>query len=158
MRVGELSQRSGFQFEIIKLNLLANAALIAFAIGQGDRWRCSLIACPAISFTLFLLWFHHAMVIRINHGIEQVSPGPEPQGTRTDRLLRIASFTISMLMNFVVIPLVAMCVYSIKTKDWLMVSGWICLALIVASFGYWIWFQYFRQDEKTAEPLPGGDA
>jgi len=52
---GELNQRSGFQFEIIKLNLVANAALMSFAIAN-DSWRCVLIACPFISFILFSLW------------------------------------------------------------------------------------------------------
>ena len=142
MRKGELNQRSGFQFEIIKLNLFANAALIAFGVGHGGDWKCALIACPFISFTLFLLWFHHAMVIRINRGIECVQPEARPQGSRTDHLLRVTSFAASMSMNFVVIPAVAMFIDSIQNKDWIRCPGWICLGLMILSFCYWMWLQY----------------
>jgi hypothetical protein len=64
LRPDEANQRSAFQFDLFKLNLIANAVLIAFALNKPNEWSRALLACPFISFILFSLWFHHALAIR----------------------------------------------------------------------------------------------
>jgi hypothetical protein len=144
MRQDELNQRSGFQFEIIKLNLVANGAIIAFALNKPEDWAQALVACPFISFILFSLWFHHALAIRL-------ASSEAPDSSRVAKesfpqILRRWSFVVSMFGNFFFIPLSAIILHRIEGYyNWLVYIGIFLLVLIIILFGIWFYFQYHKE-------------
>lgn len=140
MREGEANQRSGFQFELFKLNLILNGALIAFALNKPDDWSRALLACPFISFILFSLWFHHALAIRLDPVETPQAPGV--RRTEPSQRIRRWSFLIAMLSNFVVVPLAAVLIYQLKEYSWLSFVAVGLLVLTVVMFGFWYNVEY----------------
>ena len=136
-------QRSGFQFELIKLNLIINGGIVAFSIDSAGAWRHALLACPVVSLTLFSLWFHHALVIMIDEG---VSPNSPSAGSPTLlQLLRMGSFAISMVANFVVLPIAAIFVYSFNSMSFINYVAWGMSALTLIMFFGWFYVQYLNR-------------
>lgn len=143
MRDGEANQRSGFQFELFKLNLVVNAALIAFAL-NNEAWSRALLACPFISFILFSLWFHHALAIRFDP--EEIAEVRHARGSHVAQIIRRWSFAAAVVTNFVGVPLGAILIYQIKGYSWLAIFAGTLLAVTVVMFGFWFYLQYYWGD------------
>ena len=62
----EIAQRSSFQHAYFLLNIAASGTVMSFTLTKqlGDTLsRQALLVVPLISFSLFMLWFHQALVI-----------------------------------------------------------------------------------------------
>lgn len=147
MREAELSQRSGFQFEIIKLNLIANGTLVSVALSNVGVGTGVTVACPFISFVLFLLWFHHALAIRTHsdpslHTARYVDrPGLHA--------LRKLSFSISMFGNFVLIPFGAALLFHLEKQSWLIFVTVPLLLIVAALYFVWFYYQYYESTNPS---------
>lgn len=158
MKNDESNQRAGFQFELIKLNLLTNGAIIAFALNKPNDWYDALLACPLISFLFFSLWFHHALAIRL--APDNISHITRLQKHTLAQRLRRWTFAISILGNFVLVPTVAMLLYFFKKFSWLIWFGCVLLVIILVLFGFWFKLQYFQEGipEESANNANTADA
>ncbi len=143
MREDEANQRSGFQFELFKLNLIANGVLISFALNNAHDWSRVLLACPFISFILFALWFHHALAIRLDP--VEIPEVPSARGTSFAQKTRRWSFFVAIVSNFVCVPLIAIMIYQIKSYSWLSVVAVGFLVLIIIMFSFWFYLEYYKK-------------
>ena len=124
-----LRQRSSFQFEVFKLNLLILGSLTAFAIKLSSEWLNVLLLCPTVSFCLFCFWIHQGLVIRLK-GINNKwclsrscfwppwlwQKCPEVLWFRKSiiiiaEIFRKSTITIAILCNFVIFPRAVMEIY-----------------------------------------------
>ena len=136
-------QRSEFQFEIIKLNLILNGGIVAFSINNEDAWRHALLACPIVSLILFSLWFHHALVILIDQGVSENSPSDYESPSFLQKA-RMWSFAVSMVANFVALPAAAVFVYSFKSVSVISYVSVATTILTALLFFTWFYLQYIR--------------
>jgi hypothetical protein len=134
-----LKQRSNFQFSLIRLNLVACGAIVAFALEPTTKYEHALLLAPIISFALFSLWVHHAIVIHHNRP-EILKPA---EGFW--QILRIATFSFSILINFVLLPTGSILLYSSSEYSWIETVDYVLLALIVVFYVSWVYLCYFRK-------------
>jgi len=150
LRADEANQRSQFQFDIFRLNLIANAGLIAFALRDENEWSQALLACPLISLVLFALWFHHGIAIKMDTAELNVDDcelrAPKP----ILGALRQVSVSIAVLGNFVVVPLVALSIFRLSQSSWIMPFA--VSTLVITSILYIFWFgaNYFTKERDAS--------
>ena len=138
-------QRAEFQFSLIKSNLGASGALMAFALNPASDYHQALLVVPVVSFTLFCLWMHHALVIRLGTK-DAYTPSPHPFW----EFLRRLTFSLSILVNFALIPTGALLLYNENDLQLLRVTDIILLAIVFVLYGLWFYLQYWKQDLQKA--------
>ena len=137
------SQRGEFQHSIIKLNLLANGALIAFALEPSMKYKHALLVCPLISFTLFSLWIHHAIVI-----ITEIDAGYIPAPSRFCETMKRLTFSASILANFALIPAGAVLFYRSEVAAGytaLQIVDLVLMGLVFALYFCWFYLFYIKE-------------
>jgi hypothetical protein len=134
-------QRSEFQFSLYKLNISAIGGAIAIAISE-PKWDSILLACPLISATLFLLWFHYG--ISIADGSRDRTEAQETPSRAIKRTRRY-SFAAALLTNFIVAPLAAVSLYFMPCVPvTLLILGGALLAVCACLFVVWYRVEYKR--------------
>ena len=144
LREGEANQRSQFQFEIFRLNLIANAGLIAFALNSSEEWTQALLACPLISLVLFSMWFHHGIVIKIE--TEELNQEQDQRASRPVlSFLRQLSVSVAVLGNFVLVPMVALSIFQVSKSSWVIPLAIGTLAMTGVLYLLWFVANYFTK-------------
>ncbi|MEZ6128825.1 MAG: hypothetical protein R3C59_09095 [Planctomycetaceae bacterium] len=146
----EKEQRSNFQFDLYKLHVVALAAMIVFAHEgpegeQKVQWLPTLLVCPFASFMFFCLWAHHAIVI--------VSMGVQPIERDVLGKLRLITFAVGTLGNFVIFPAIPLALYYEHKADHLILwwIGWALIALNFTLFVFWFYWQYIDPIRKSPQ-------
>lgn len=160
----EIAQRSGFQHAYFLTNIATCGAVMSLSLTKqiGDPFsRQALLVVPLISFSLFMLWFHQALVIS-HRGIyikEKLLPGQwqahqfnwfTPSGV----VLMRWAFAFGQLGGFVGIPFAAIIVFMSKYQ----LSGWtdyslLLISIIAMAFNlmtFLIWFLDFYFNKEIA--------
>ena len=135
-------QRSEFQFSLIKYNLGASGALMAFALSPDGDYQHALLVVPVISFTLFCLWMHHALVIRLSEDGRD-----EPSRHVFFESLRRHTFSVSILMNFALIPTGALLLYEGEKLRYLYAVDIVLVILVFILYGMWFYLQYSKKNQ-----------
>ena len=137
--MSETEQRSSYQWQMYRLNLISGGAIIAFALKSPREFEHALLVVPLFSFVLFLYWVHHAFVIRLQ--------ATEYQPPPLDRweFLRRGSILLTILGNFVGLPLLSMFLYTKSDYRWLVWLDLVCIALAISLFVIWMYLQYSQR-------------
>ena len=149
-------QRSAFQFETIKLNILAHGAVGAFALADDSKWSSALLLLPFLSFSLFSLWLHHAFVILSASGGDGLSEGINKGWILAFK--RGGSLSVAILSSFVGLPALSIVLFS-SLQDprsfiaWL-VAGAILLLVSFSLYCIWLRRQYvgIKKSNKQQHP------
>lgn len=136
----ESTQRFEFQFQLFNLNLIANGSLIAFALNTTGNLQHALLVSPLVSFTLFMFWVHHAIVNRIRSG-----PINEPPVPKIWQYMRRFTYSVAILANFAVVPIIAASLYTGDQYGVLKVIDTILIVVIVIQYVFWFYFQYLAE-------------
>ena len=142
MVIEEHIQRSKFQWDIYRLNLIAGGAIITFALKLPREFEYSLLILPVLSLLLFLYWVHHGLVIRVQN------PDYMPRKLDIPEFLRRFTFGLTILGNFAAFPLLGTALYTKKEYIWLLFVDFACLIIISVLFFYWMYVQYSRSYAK----------
>ncbi len=114
----EIAQRSKFQHNVYLANLAVAGALITLAF--DSHWHQAFLVVPILSFGLFINYLSEALSIgRIGRYLEDHfdSPWqkhPERRFSWLKSSMRLLTFSLSNLVNFVGIPLIALLLYHSK--------------------------------------------
>ena len=136
----EIEQRSSFQFSIINWNLIFTGGIGAFSL--REQFNYALLLIPVFSFVLFCLWIHHAIAIRSS-------------SLRTKRvkgfwqILRRLTFSIAIIANFILIPILALYMYQDDAYCVVKIIGIVLTSLSFILYWFWFYYEYYKMDKKA---------
>ena len=133
-------QRAEFQFSLFKYNLAACGTLVGFALSPDHQYQHAFLIVPVVSFTLFSLWVHHALVIRLSK-TDTYLPSPHTSW----EWLRRLTFSVSILMNFALIPAGALLLYEGDELRSLQVVDIGLIVMIFIMYVSWFYLQYIKK-------------
>jgi hypothetical protein len=134
--VQETGQRSATQFSLFSTNLMANGAIVAFGLKPPGEFSHALLLAPIVSFVLFSLWVHNAIVIR--------SIRASTAATHRSRwwVVRTLTFSIAMLSNFVLFPMGAMLLHDGSAYSAIRTLDIVLLTVAAGLYILWFYVQY----------------
>ena len=139
MKTESKHQRTGFQFEIYKLNISIVGAIIAFGITH-PKWDSLLLTCLLVSGILFILWFHYD--VSIADGSRNKMENRETPRSAIKRTRRY-SFAAAMMANFILLPVAAVALFFVRSiPHALLTFGAVLIAMWVSLFVIWYRVQY----------------
>ena len=158
----EIAQRSSFQHAYFLLNIATSGTVMSFTLTKqlGDTLsRQALLVVPLISFSLFMLWFHQALVISHRGVYIKKKLLPDywqahrfnwftPLGAKVMRW----AFAFGQLGGFVGIPSASIMVcfskYDITGWGDIILAALAIIALILNTVAFVVWFLdfYFHKE------------
>ncbi|MDT8366890.1 MAG: hypothetical protein RRA15_10415 [bacterium] len=133
-RQTQIQQRSEFQFKIHNLNIITSGALMSFALTTPGNYVHALLIIPVLSFSLFMLWVHHGIVIRL-YRVPKYGKGFWEN-------IRKHTFSVAILANFVGVPIIALVLYQKSEYLWLQIIDFGLIVLTTIFYGLWFYLQY----------------
>lgn len=153
----EIAQRSSFQHAYVILNVAATGSILAFALRETsadpDRVTTALLV-PGLSFVLFVLWLHQAIVINtMGDYLRRALTDPWEAYKETDKTrerFRRATILAGLSLNFGGAPALALFVFASgadvegTTAIAVAAIGVGLMGLVLGGIGYWAWDSYWK--------------
>ncbi len=140
MNKREIEQRSSFQFSIINWNLVFTAGIGVFSL--REQFNYALLLIPVLSFVLFCLWIHHAIAIRSSSSRTENVKG-------FWQILRRTTFSIAIIANFILIPILALFMYQDDAYGVVEIIGIVLTSLSFILYWFWFYYEYYKIDGKA---------
>jgi len=143
----EILQRSSFQHAYILLNIAGAGSILSYALTQNSSR--TLLVLPILSFALFMLWFHQALVIT-HRGLYLGDKFPGEWQSHQFEYFRgfgnavhVLSHLLGQVLHFVGAPMLALVLYKIGKPEGSCIYSWIFyvdVLLVCVSFtAFLIW-------------------
>lgn len=142
--IEDVKHRSSIQIKIFQLNLIANGSIISFGITHNE-WFKALLICPLLSSILFFYWVHQAIAIRLNP-MNPIIPKP----SKFWHFIRVLTFSIAIISNFILIPFFALVIYNISelyedSFSTLLYFDYTILFINLVLYFLWGYLQYYSK-------------